>query len=175
MWNSIINHGNHQMSEISACERPFQPTFLDQTDHCNGLCWPRFHFHFTYHLSQYILYFWPAASYCVCPNFRYETCLFVGQDGFSLGDVGTVAANDSIVLICFPICKGNLKTMMRSALIIFVSLLFIDIHHGSTFVSDSKPTKLYSGVGIATNYSWTEDPFELEIHVNIPEGTIEKE
>jgi hypothetical protein len=109
----------------------------------------------------------------------------VGQDGFSLGDVGTVAANDSIVLICFPICKGNLKTMMRSALIIFVSLLFIHIHHGSSFVSYSKPTfltatlsprtKLYSGVGIATNYSWTEEPFELEIHVNIPEGTRAKE
>jgi hypothetical protein len=77
MWKSIINRRNHQMSEISPCERPFQPTFLDRPDHCNGLCWPRFHFHFTYHLSQYILYFWPAASCCVCPNFWYETCLFV--------------------------------------------------------------------------------------------------
>lgn len=41
--------------------------------------------------------------------------------------------------------------------------------------SRSHVTPLYGGVGTATNYSWVEEPFELEIHITVPEGTRAKD
>ena len=39
----------------------------------------------------------------------------------------------------------------------------------------NQKTILFGGVGTATNYSWVEEPFELEIHIAVPEGTRAKD
>lgn len=78
--------------------------------------------------------------------------------------------------------------MLQSTLLLSIIVLLGGYNQGSAFFQ-SKPTflvartstssssnsVLYGGVGTATNYSWTEEPFELEISFLVPEGTRAKD
>jgi hypothetical protein len=76
--------------------------------------------------------------------------------------------------------------MLQSTHMLSIIVLLGGYNQGSAFFQ-SKPTFLVSrpctssstllhgGVGTATSYSWTEEPFELEINFLVPEGTRAKD